>query len=122
MVSRLRRGDVVLCAKLDRAFRFNRDALNTLEHFRGAAWDLYLLDLGGSVIKSGVAELIFTMLAAAAQFERHRIKERFSDAKADQRERGAFLGGNRPLGWNVGEDGLLVEVPRSRRRGRGSSI
>ena len=31
--------------------------------------------------------------------------------KADQKKRGRFLGGTAPFGWQVGEDGALVEVP-----------
>ena len=58
------------------SFRDTADALATLEHFREHGLDLHLLDRGGSVIKSGVSELIFTLLVACAKFERFRIRER----------------------------------------------
>ena len=83
--------------------------MTTLEHFRDNGLDLHLLDLGRSVINSGVSELIFTILVAAAKFERHRIKERIQDNKTDPRERGLFLGGARPFGWQRSDDGHLVE-------------
>jgi putative DNA-invertase from lambdoid prophage Rac len=31
--------------------------------------------------------------------------------KADQKKRGRFLGGTAPFGWEVGEDGALIDVP-----------
>jgi len=46
MVKTLRAGDIVICAKLDCAFRSSRDALNPLEAFRSAHWDPHLLDPG----------------------------------------------------------------------------
>jgi len=97
LVSLLRPGDVVLGAKMDRAFRSGKDALVTLDLFKQRDYDLHLIDLGGSVIKSGVSELIFTIMAGVAQFERHRIRERIRDVKDDQKRRSVFLGGKRPF-------------------------
>jgi hypothetical protein len=34
-----------------------------------------------------------------------------SSTKADQKKRGRFLGGTAPFGWQVGEDGELLELP-----------
>ena len=54
------------------------------------------------------------MLASlAAGLERDRIRERVAGAKADQKARNRFLGGNRPFGYRIvrtaGEKGAALE-------------
>ncbi len=99
-------GDTVICAKLNRAFRDLEDAIETLRMFRARGVDFHLLDLGGSVTEPGIAELTFSIMAAVAQFERYRIRERISDDRADKAARGIYAGGRRPFGWDVvGEEG-----------------
>ena len=52
---------------------------------------------------------MLTILAAIAEFERERIGERIRDAKRHQQRTGQYLGGDRPFGWRIGEDGALIE-------------
>ncbi len=47
-------------------------------------------------------------LAAFAEAERDRIRERIGQVKADQKARGRFLGGKVPFGFRRGDDGELV--------------
>jgi DNA invertase Pin-like site-specific DNA recombinase len=66
-------------------------------------WDsLSLLDLGGDCSGNGISELMLTVLAAVAQFERTRISERFTDAKAELRRTGRHQGGTQPFGYRFG--------------------
>jgi putative DNA-invertase from lambdoid prophage Rac len=99
---------VLIAAKLDRLFRSALDALQTLEAFKERGVKLHLLDIGGDVSGNGIAALFFTIVSAFAEFERERIRERVSAAKADQRRRKRFLGGRRPFGFKVTDDGELV--------------
>jgi DNA invertase Pin-like site-specific DNA recombinase len=105
----LQPGDIVIAAKLDRMFRSALDALGVIRDFQRQRISLWLLDLGGDVSGDGIARLVLTILAAIAEFERERIGERIRDAKRHQRRSGQYLGGDRPFGWRVGEDGILVE-------------
>jgi putative DNA-invertase from lambdoid prophage Rac len=109
LVAALQPGDVVIAAKLDRMFRSAWDALNVIRDFQRRRISLWLLDLGGDVSGDGIAKLVLTILAAIAEFERERIGERIRDAKRHQRRTGQYLGGDRPFGWRIGEDGVLVE-------------
>ena len=61
------------------------------------------------------AKLVLTILAAIAEFERERIGERIRDAKRHQRRTGQYLGGDRPFGWRIGEDGALIEDENEQR-------
>ena len=109
LLSALQPDDIVIAAKLDRMFRSALDALNVIRDFQRQRISLWLLDLGGDVSGDGIARLVLTILAAIAEFERERIGERIRDAKRHQRRSGQYLGGDRPFGWRVGEDGMLVE-------------
>ena len=59
---------------------------------------LWLLDLGGDCSGNGISELVLTVRSAVAQFERTRIGERISDAKARMRLRGLHQVGTKPFG------------------------
>jgi DNA invertase Pin-like site-specific DNA recombinase len=95
-------GDVVIAAKMDRMFRSAFDALQTIESFKRRKISLWLLDLGNDCSGNGISELIMTVLAAVAQFERGLISERIKDAKRNLRRQGRHQGGGRPFGWRFG--------------------
>jgi putative DNA-invertase from lambdoid prophage Rac len=103
LLAALRPGDVIVAAKMDRCFRSAFDALATIEGFKKRKISLWLLDLGGDVSGNGISELIMTVLAAVAQFERTLISERIKDAKRNLRRGNRHQGGKRPFGWRYGE-------------------
>lgn len=108
LTATLRAGDVVLCPKLDRMFRSARDALVVSDDLKKQKVRLHLLDLGGDVTGNGVSKMFFTIVAAFAEFERDRIVERIIDTKASEKMKGRYLGGSRPFGFYVDEEGFLV--------------
>jgi putative DNA-invertase from lambdoid prophage Rac len=110
LLSSLQAGDVVIAAKLDRLFRSALDALEVHAQFIKRGIGLHLIDLGGD-IANGLSKLFYTIAVAFAEAERDRIRERVLSTKADQKKRGRFLGGTVPFGWQVGEDGALIDIP-----------
>src|SRR6478736_7316029 len=107
----LKPGDVIITPKLDRMFRSALNALGVLEGLKQQGVSLHMIDLGGDVTGNGISKLVFTILSTVAEAERDRIRERIRDVKADQRKRKRYLGGIVPFGWQVGQNGELVEVP-----------
>src|SRR5271168_4174345 len=108
LLSSLQPGDIIITAKLDRAFRSAADALGTLEQLKDDKIALHMIDLGGDVTGNGISKLVFTILSAVAKNERDRIRERIRDVKTDQRKRNRYLGGTVPFGWVLAEDGELI--------------
>jgi putative DNA-invertase from lambdoid prophage Rac len=108
LLSALRKGDVVVTAKLDRAFRSASDALAVLETIKGQGVSLHMIDLGGDVTGNRISKMVFTILAAVAEGERDRIRERIRDGKRHLTSQGVF-NGRRPFGVDIVMDG---EVPR----------
>jgi DNA invertase Pin-like site-specific DNA recombinase len=81
------------------------DALVTLEELKGQGVALHMIDLGGDVTGNGISKMVFTILAAVAEGERDRIRERIRDAKRHLAAQGVFGGGRRPFGFDIVQDG-----------------
>lgn len=107
--------DVVITPKLDRMFRSALDALDVLGKLKARGISLHMIDLGGDTTGNGVSKLVFTILSAVAEAERDRTRERITDVKRDQRQRGRYLGGRVPFGWKLGHDKQLVPVPEEQK-------
>ncbi len=101
LIASLKARDVVICAKLDRAFRSALDALTMVQTFKDMGVSLHLIDLGGDVSGNGLARTFFIIASAFAEAERDRIRSRVTETKADQRKRGRHLGGSRPFGYRI---------------------
>ena len=106
LLATLQPGDVVVAAKLDRAFRSAADALETLEELKKDKVGLHLIDLGGDVCGNGISKLVFTILSSRCGWARP-IRERVRDAKRHRAEQRLYNGGKRQFGWDV-VDGRLV--------------
>ena len=102
MLATIGKNDVVVTAKLDRAFRSAADALTVLEELKAQGVGLHMIDLGGDVTGNGISKMVFTILAAVAEGERDRLRERIRDAK-------------RPFGYDIVLDGDISRfVPGNR--------
>ena len=104
------KGAVVITAKLDRMFRSAADALVTLEELKSQGVALHMIDLGGDVTGNGISKMVFTILAAVAEGERDRIRERIRDAKRHLAAQGVFSGGKRPFGFDIIKDGDISRL------------
>lgn len=96
VVSMLRPGDTLVVWDLDRAFRSTVDALLEAEKLRqrGIGFQIVSLNVDTST-PSG--ELIYTVMAAFAQFERSNLIKRTKEGMAAARLRGKHIGRPRKL-------------------------
>jgi putative DNA-invertase from lambdoid prophage Rac len=114
LLTTLKSGDVVISPRLDRCFRSALDALSVLNDLKEQKVSLHLLDMGGDVLASGHARMLFTILSAVSEAERERVRERVLDVKRDQASRSRFLGGSIPFGYKLEQEAKgakLVEIP-----------
>lgn len=109
LLATMQSGDTVIASKLDRMFRSASDALNMLEEFKARGVHLVLFDMGvDPVTGDGTARLLFIILAAVADMERTRIKERTAEGRKAKKARGGPVG-NVPFGYRkVGEGRTAV--------------
>lgn len=81
----------IVVSKLDRLGRSVVDVLNVFERVKTCGAQIKVLDLGIDT-STPVGEMMLTMLAAFAQFERRMISQRTKDALAAARDKGVQLG------------------------------
>jgi len=83
--------DCLVVAKLDRLSRSLADFANLMERSRRRGWALIALDLGiDTTTPSG--ELLSSVVASVAQYERRLIGQRTKEALAVKRQQGVRLG------------------------------
>jgi DNA invertase Pin-like site-specific DNA recombinase len=102
-------GDTVAASKLDRMFRSSVDALTVAEEFKLQGIKLVLLDLGIDPVGEGfIGQFIYTMLAAVANMERERIKERCGEGRQAKKANGGAIA-HAPFGYRkVGDRSSAV--------------
>ena len=104
LLAAMKSGDIVIASKLDRMFRSSSDALAMMEVFKERGVHLYLFDMGNDpVTDGGMSKFLFTILAAVADMERVRIRERTAEGRKAKKAKGGVIG-NIPFGFRkVGE-------------------
>lgn len=117
LLSGLQPGDSIVAVRLDRLFRRALDCLQSLEGWEKQGVSLHLLDLGGSAVSSSSAtgRMMFSVLAAMAEFERGLACERTKSALQAAKARGTRLG--RPEGtgrpireWSEGDEHMAQRI------------
>ena len=91
VLKRLKTGDTLVVWDLDRAFRSTVDALMEAEKLRGRGIEFQIVTLNvDTATPSG--ELIYTVMAAFAQFERQNLIKRTREGMAAAKKRGQHIG------------------------------
>jgi DNA invertase Pin-like site-specific DNA recombinase len=85
------RGSILVVAKLDRLTRSLRDFAELLERSRRRGWALVALDLNVDT-SSPSGEMLASVVASVAQYERRIIGARTREAMAAQTRQGAHFG------------------------------
>lgn len=91
VIKKLQAGDTLVVHDLDRAFRSTLDALKQAEQLRTRGVEFQILSLN---VDTGTpaGQLVFTVMAAFAQYERQCISQRTKEGMAAARRRGKHIG------------------------------
>lgn len=113
----LQTGDHVVIAKLDRAFRSQRDCVITCDAWMDRGVIVHILDLGMDT-DTPTGRMMLGLLSSIAQWEAARIGERMRDALIEVRRAGRASNGHRILGYSIGRNGQLSPLKSERAAGR----
>jgi len=111
LFAKLAKGDIVIVSHFNRLSRSALDALEVVAYLERRGVGLHALDLGGDLALDGRSKFIMTIAEAFAESERcmgDRLGEAIRQRKADDKEKGLYLGGTVPFGFRRGVDGKLV--------------
>ena len=92
MIRFARSGDTIHVTKLDRLARNAKDALDIADQLQAKGAGLIVHDIGGMDLNSDVGRLVYTVLAAVAEMERKRIRERQREGIERAKAEGRHLG------------------------------
>lgn len=115
LLAKIRSGDTLVVAKLDRLGRDAPDVLTTIKRLAELNVEVIVLQLGKLDLGSPAGKLMLAMLAAVAEMERDLLVERTQAGLARAKAEGKTLG--RPPKTNQMQRTAMVEA-----HGRGDSI
>ena len=115
LIDMLQPGDVVLCSKLERIVSSSQEAVKLIRDFKEKSTQLHVIELGHD-ITSSESNVNFEMIAEVfSSLEKRKSAERIRGVKQRQRQQGRYLGGSRPFGYMIHENGRLIENPMEQR-------
>jgi DNA invertase Pin-like site-specific DNA recombinase len=109
MLKCLAQGDVVVCSQLKRIFTHGEEVVKSLPIFTSRGVALHILDLGGSILSETDGVSFPKVAESFAALEKRRSKERIKKVKKRQKDEGRYLGGSRPFGYSIHDNGRLIE-------------
>lgn len=111
----LQPGDVVLCSKLERICSSSHEVIELVANLREKSVRLCIVELGGDITDSELAVNFGKVTEIFSALEKRRSAERIKGVKQRQRKEGRYLGGSRPFGYMIHENGRLIENPMEQR-------
>ena len=91
VLRKLKLGDTLVVHDLDRAFRSTIDALSHAERLRERGVEFQILSLNVNT-STPAGQLVYTVMAAFAQYERQCLSQRTKEGMAAAKRRGKHVG------------------------------
>jgi len=111
----LRPGDVILCSKIERICSTTQEVLKLIPMLQEKSVRLHIVELDGDLTNPDF-EVNFQKIASVfSSLEKRKSAERIRGVKQRQRKQGRYLGGSRPFGYMIHENGRLIENPMEQR-------
>ena len=104
-------GDVLLCSRLERIVSSSQEALMLTNLFSQRQIALHVVELGGNITDPDLSVSVSRAVAVFAALEKRKSAERIKGVKQRQKQQGRYLGGSRPFGYMIHDNGRLIENP-----------
>ena len=108
-------GDVLLCSKLDRICSSSHEVIKLVEKLQDKSVQLHIVELGGDIADAELSVNFAYITEVFSALEKRKSAERIKGVKQRQRKQGRYLGGSRPFGYMIHENGRLIENPMEQR-------
>lgn len=115
LLAQVRVGDIILSSSLARIFSSCNDAVQTISQLRSLGVGLHIAQLGGDITNKEFSVNFQQVAGMFAALEKRKSAERIKGVKQTQRQQGRYLGGSRPFGFMIHDNGRLIENPMEQR-------
>ena len=109
LMSLLLPGDVLLCSKLERICSSSHEVIKLVQKLREKSVQLHIVELGGDITDAQISVNFANVTELFSALEKRKSAERIKGVKRRQRKKGRYLGGSRPFGYMIHENGRLIE-------------
>ena len=106
---------MILSSSLERIFSSCHDAVQTIARLKDLGVELHIAQLGGNVTDPQFSVNFERVSQMFSALEKRKAAERIKGVKQKQRLQGRYLGGSRPFGYMIHENGRLIENPMEQR-------
>ncbi len=115
LLSLVSSGDIIICSHLERLVSSSVEARELVDFLRDRRVQLHIVELGGDITNKAFM-LEFSIAAELfSKLDRRKSAERIKSVKYKQKSKGRYLGGSRPFGYMIHENGKLIENPIEQR-------
>ena len=114
-MSLLAPGDVILCSKLERICSSSHEVIKLVQKLNEMSVQLHVVELGGDITDVELRVNFVKVTGLFSALEKRKSAERIKGVKQRQRKQGRYLGGSRPFGYMIHENGRLIENPMEQR-------
>ncbi|MED5311177.1 MAG: recombinase family protein [Pseudomonadota bacterium] len=104
-------GDVLLCSRLERVASSSQEVQMLVNLFSQRQIALHVVELGGDITDPELTVSASRAVAIFAALETRKSAERIKGVKQRQKQQGRYLGGSRPFGYMIHDNGRLIENP-----------
>lgn len=111
----LQAGDVIVCSKLERICSSSHEAMKLIAKLKEKSVRLHIVELGGDITNPELFVNFAKVCEVFSALEKRKSAERIKGVKQRQRKQGRYLGGSRPFGYMIHENGRLIENPMEQR-------
>jgi len=115
LMSLLAPGDVILCSKLERICSSSHEVIKLVQKLKKMSVQLHVVELGGDITDAELSVNFAKVTGLFSALEKRKSAERIKGVKQRQRKQGRYLGGSRPFGYMIHENGRLIENPMEQR-------
>ncbi len=104
-------GDVLLCSRLERIASSSQEVQMLVNLFSQRQIALHVVELGGDITDPELTVSASRAVEIFAALEKRKSAERIKGVKQRQKQQGRYLGGSRPFGYMIHDNGRLIENP-----------
>ena len=111
LFDQLEAGDILVCSQLERIVSSSAEVVRLIRKFRQIGVQLHIVDLKGDITAREFPVNFEKASRLFSSLEKRKSAERIRGVKQQQRKQGRYLGGSRPFGYSIHENGRLIEHP-----------